>query len=103
MPSKVPFTQETGMKCVCKKCPVQADSKCAADQKKAVMEAMQKMPEGMVAPEEFPGLYCSTGTASCTDFDFTKMCICVSCPIWDEFNLESGKLMGYFCRDGAAI
>lgn len=34
-------------------------------------------------PEEFPGPYCANDVAICKDFDFTKLCICGSCQIFN--------------------
>jgi len=51
-------------------------------------------------PEDFPGPYCSTGVATCKDFDFTKMCMCVGCQIYQKNNLTKAKPNLYFCKDG---
>lgn len=107
MEAKVPFTQENGMKCVCKSCPVQAKSECVKKKKEMMMEMMGKMKEDekmmMPKPEDMPGLYCSAGKAACMDIDTTQMCICGQCPVWSEYKLADGKPMGYFCRDGMAM
>lgn len=96
---KVPFTMENIKKCVCTKCPVQANSKCAKDK----MAMMSGSPMNMMPPPAaVPGMYCSTGKAACTDLDFSKMCMCGACPLWAEYSLSAGMPMGYFCRDGQA-
>jgi len=106
--AKVAFTMENGMKCICSKCPVQAGSPCAQEKIGKMMKAdppkgmAAQMTMQMPAPAEVPGLYCSTGKATCTDLNFKQMCICGNCPIWAENKLASGKPMGYFCRDGQA-
>lgn len=103
--SKVPFTMENGRKCQCGKCPIQAESACAQPKIQMMMKMMQEPPSPdmmMPKPEDVPGLYCSTGKAVCPDLDFSKMCICGSCPIWADYKLMQGKPMGYFCRDGRA-
>lgn len=97
--AKIPINADNLMKCVCTKCPVQAESACVKDKMTGMKEAMMKNP---MSREDIPGMYCSTGAAACKDTDFSKMCICMSCPIWAEYKLESGKPMGYFCRDGAS-
>ena len=51
-------------------------------------------------PEEFPGPYCANGFAICKDFDFTKLCMCGSCQIFNKYNLAKAKPNLYFCRDG---
>jgi len=100
MAPKVPFTTENVKKCICTKCPVQTESKCAKDKMMAMGKGM-----GMGMPlmaAAVPGMYCSTGKATCTDLDWSKMCMCMSCPIWEEYSLAKGMPMGYFCRDGQA-
>jgi hypothetical protein len=101
---KVPYTQENAILCICTKCPTQAESICAGTKVREMEEMMAKgMPEGMMPPPaDLPGLYCSTGAATCKDLDLTKMCICTGCPVWDKCNLSDGQPMGYFCRDGKA-
>jgi hypothetical protein len=101
---KVPFSEENIKKCVCTKCPVQGKSQCVKEK----MEAMSKMMgdpgnTGMMPkPEAIPGMYCSTGRATCKDTDYAQMCICGSCLVWQENALANGKPMGYFCRDGVS-
>ncbi|PKL66151.1 MAG: DUF2769 domain-containing protein [Methanobacteriales archaeon HGW-Methanobacteriales-1] len=102
--SKVEFNMENWEKCICKSCPVQADSKCAREKKMKAMEMMPKLKESkmMPEPEMVPGMYCANGKATCTDIDVSKMCQCNMCPLWKENDLPNGEPMGYFCRDGAA-
>ena len=97
--TKVPFTKDNVMKCICTQCPVQANSSCVAGKKKVMKESMGKQP---LVAEDIPGLYCSSGVASCKDIDTSKMCMCMACPLWEEFSLGSGQPMGYYCRDGRA-
>jgi len=92
---KVPFTVENIKKCICTECPVQNTSQC-------VKEKMEKAKEMIPEPEDIPGLYCATGVAACKDIDTNQMCICGECPLWEEYNLASGKPLGYYCRDGKA-
>ena len=58
--------------------------------------------EAKLGPKSIPGLYCSSGVAACEDIDTNQMCICGSCPLWADYDLASGRPMGYFCRDGKA-
>jgi hypothetical protein len=97
--AKVLLNAANVMKCVCTKCPVQSDSGCVKGKMGGMKEVMTKNP---LQREDIPGMYCSTGTATCKDLDTKQMCMCMSCPIWSEYKLASGKPMGYFCRDGAA-
>ncbi|MGC9516989.1 MAG: hypothetical protein ACP5C3_04730 [Methanomicrobiales archaeon] len=102
--AKVEFNMENLKKCVCRDCPVQENSECASSKKKMVQEKMEEMMnKGMMPdPEAVPGVYCATGRAICEDLDFDKMCMCASCPVWQECDLGSGSPMGYFCRDGSS-
>ena len=102
--SKVEFNMENLQKCICKTCPVQAESACAKQKKIKVQEMMPKMMESKKMPdaEMVPGVYCATGKASCSDLDVSKMCQCNECPLWEECDLISGQPMGYYCRDGQA-
>ena len=98
--SKVEFNMENLQKCICKTCPVQAESACAKQKKMKVKDMMEskKMPDA----EMVPGVYCATGKATCDDLDVSKMCQCNECPLWGEYDLASGQPMGYYCRDGKA-
>jgi hypothetical protein len=101
---KVPYTQENATMCICTRCPVQAESACARDKVRQMEEMMAKgMPEGMMPPPvDIPGLYCASGVAACRDLDFSKMCICGGCPVWDKCKLADGEPAGFFCRAGKA-
>ena len=52
--------------------------------------------------EGIPGLYCSTGVATCKDLDFSQVCICGGCPVFGKYDLGGSQPMSYYCRDGAA-
>ena len=97
--AKVQFSAANAMKCVCTKCPVQANSGCAKGKMAGMKQAMMKNP---LKRADIPGMYCSTGDATCRDTDFNQMCICMSCPIWTDYKLADRMPMGYFCRDGAS-
>ena len=74
---KVPYTLANIEKCMCSLCPVQADSKCAQDKLTSSKAAMKQMPRGEVPnPGSVPGIYCSTGKATCQDLNPDKQCIC---------------------------
>lgn len=96
---KVPLTEDNVNKCICGQCPVQAKSECIKSKAANVTVAMNKSP---LQGEDIPGMYCSTGKASCQDIDTNQMCICSGCPLWGEYNLPGGTPMGYYCRDGSA-
>ena len=97
--SKVPFVGTNVAKCVCPKCPVQAKSQCVSGKLATIKDALSKSP---LKREDIPGLYCSTGKATCQDLNPSQSCICASCPVFAEFKLSSGKPVGYYCRDGSA-
>ncbi len=98
MKPKIEFTRENITKCLCPQCPVQAESECAQTKMKMLQESMRGMsPE----PSDVPGVYCATGTATCSDIDPNKMCNCPNCDVFKENNLEQGEPKGYFCQKGA--
>lgn len=92
------------MKCICGRCPVQTKSQCSKIKMDKLMQTMKDNPgnKAMAMPEDVPGLYCSGGVAACTDMDLKQMCICGSCPIWEEYKLSGAMPSMYFCRDGEA-
>ena len=57
--------------------------------------------EGMAPrPDDMPGPYCANGASVCKDFDYSKQCLCSSCQVYQDSNLNKGKPTSYFCRDG---
>jgi hypothetical protein len=101
--TKVPFTMEKIMKCVCPQCPVQGNSQCVKDKMEKLPEIMKNSSESKVPKsQEAPGVYCSTGIATCMGLDTKQMCICGGCPIFEEYNLAGRKSKFYYCRDGMA-
>jgi hypothetical protein len=112
---KVPLKIDVLMKCNCGICPVQTDSPCAKPKIISLIEFKKKMTSEIISnltkeqttakltnPKKLPGPYCATGSTDCKDFEFTKMCHCMSCQVFKEFKLMNGKPIGYFCRDGKA-
>lgn len=97
--SRVDFTSHNVSRCLCPECPVQGKSQCVASQKKEITKALKKNP---LKREEIPAVYCSTGTATCSELDFTESCICGSCSVFDEYNLVQGQPVLYYCRDGSS-
>jgi hypothetical protein len=67
--TRVPFSSENVGKCMCPKCPVQVKSKCSSDKLATIKESLARTP---MIREEIRGLYCSTGSAACTDLDFKR-------------------------------
>jgi len=53
-------------------------------------------------PQKVPGVYCSSGTATCSDLDPKRDCICQTCSVWEEHCLEHADTMMYFCNNGSA-
>jgi hypothetical protein len=102
--SKVSYTLDNIMKCMCPKCPVQVNSKCAMDKLDRLVKGMESAEEGNVPePENVPGLYCSTGKATCKDLNPDEQCICYTCAVWKEYNLQNVKPVMYFCQRGKAV
>ena len=97
--TKVTFNSGNVGKCLCPKCPVQAKSQCVSGKLGTITQALSKSP---LLREDIPGVYCSTGTATCKDLDPTQSCICGNCSIFKEANLTKGTPVGYYCRDGYA-
>lgn len=98
MPS-VEFSQDNLMKCICGQCPTQKESSCAAQKRTALMEAMQGGMQGMPAAADVAGMYCSTGTATCGDLDYSQNCICSGCAVFAENGLTQWK----YCERGDAV
>lgn len=96
--ASVEFTKDNVMKCICGKCPVQAESACIADKSGKLMAGMESGMDEMPAPADVPGLYCSTGVASCDDLDFSQDCICPGCPV----HVENGLTQWKYCERGSA-
>lgn len=97
--TKIEFTRENITKCLCPQCPVQAESECAQTKMKMLQESMRGMnPE----PSDVPGMYCASGTATCSDLDPDKMCNCPNCDVFRENDLKQREPEGYFCQKGAA-
>jgi len=100
---EVPYERENINRCRCPQCPVQADSKCVKDKLESSKKEMEELPEGEVPnPEDVPGIYCSTGEATCQDLNSERQCICNTCDVWKEFFLEEGTPSQYFCKNGRA-
>jgi hypothetical protein len=97
--SKVSFDTSNVGSCMCPKCPVQGESKCVKGKMGGIQKALQKKP---LKREDIPGVYCSTGTATCPDLDPTKSCMCAGCPVFSKYNLAGGIPVGYYCRDGSS-
>jgi len=96
----MPFTSYTISTCLCSKCPVEKDSKCAREQMSKVGETVCGTKP--LNREEIPAAYCTTGKATCTDLDTSKMCICGTCKIFAKYGLDERMPVGYYCRDGSA-
>jgi hypothetical protein len=101
--SKVPYTLANIKRCMCPKCPVQADSKCAMDKLDNLLKGLESAREGDVPePQNVPGVYCSTGKATCQDLNPDRQCICCTCAVWNEYKLGDGTPSMYFCQNGKA-
>lgn len=109
--ANIEFNMDTIQKCKCPGCPVQAQSSCAMGKLDELKKTMASDPPETAAateqeiishPERVPGVYCSTGKASCPDLDPSKMCQCGTCDVWKENKLGEGDPGGYFCAQGKA-
>lgn len=97
--TKIPFTGADVGLCMCPKCPVQAASACVKGKVAGIEGALKKNP---LQRADIPGLYCSTGAATCRDLDPSKGCVCGVCAVFLRYDLGTGEPPGYFCRDGNA-
>lgn len=95
----IPFTRENAKKCICWKCPVQKDSQCIKKNEEKMGEVMTTR---FFEPQIVPGLYCSSGTASCKDIDASRPCICGGCEIYSNFRLNKSRPQGHYCKNGSA-
>jgi hypothetical protein len=95
--SNIDFSMENIQKCLCSKCAVQIESQCVKDKLKIMLLMTQQDLDSPMRMDEVrvPGVYCSTGKASCKDIDTQKVCKCNECNIWNAYNLEPNK---YFCK-----
>ena len=96
----IPFTSYTVAKCMCVKCPVQAKSTCAKENLSNM--GVTVCGTKPLQREEIPGVYCSTGFASCKDIDPKGSCICGTCSIFTEYKLGTAESIGYYCTNGTA-
>jgi hypothetical protein len=106
----VPYNVDTIMKCQCTSCPVQHESSCVMGKVQAMSGMMEKMRTMMMpgeqgmsdmmlpSAEDMPGLYCSTGTATCGDLDYSMGCICMTCQVYLDNVLDNSK----YCSKGSA-
>jgi hypothetical protein len=101
--SKVPFTIDNFKKCMCPKCPVQTISKCSKDKLDNFANGLENArKEDVLEPQNVPGVYCSTGKATCQDLNPKKQCICTACEVWKEYHLQKVDPVLYFCTKGKA-
>ena len=121
--ARVPLSSEVVNKCMCDGCPVQAESACARPKKEKMMnmranmnQPKEEMGSGMpmsmaqtpmekmnMNPEELAGPYCATGLASCKDLNTNKACICRTCQVYKEYNLNQAKPTEHYCFNNKAI
>ena len=94
----VEYTQDNVMACWCAKCPVQEKSMCSAGKWETAMGQMSP-DDDPPAADDVPREYCSHGTASCSDLDFSQQCQCLrGCPVYASHGLSHWK----YCQEGSA-
>ena len=95
----VHFVSTNVTKCQCPRCPVQISSACVNRKIIEIKETLNKHP---LKREDIPGVYCATGTATCTDIKVEQDCMCGKCVIFTEYKLFNFQPMGHYCKDGSA-
>ncbi len=95
----IPFVTVNVSKCLCQRCPVQLSSSCVSSKITEFKVTLSKLP---LRREDIPGVYCSTGIATCTDIKIEQECLCGKCVIFTEYKLYNYPPMGHYCRDGQA-
>ena len=95
----IPFVETNINKCICPQCPVQQASHCVSSKFLELKDTLSKHP---LNREDIPGVYCSAGTASCTDIQTGQDCICGKCVIFTGYKLFNYQPRGHYCRDGNA-
>ncbi len=100
---RVPYTELNIQRCRCTLCPVQADNECAQEKYCRLKNELETS-GGVEALEsqKVPGVYCSAGTATCADLNSKGQCICQTCPVWEENELDKSIPTMYFCNKGRA-
>lgn len=93
---QVNYNMSTLERCRCVVCPVQASSQCIAERTAGKPMPPHSLPD----PIEVNSVYCSqaVGRSVCTDLNRSLTCMCPTCPVWQEYGLQSN----YFCIKGAA-
>ena len=97
---EIEFNKKNFHTCLCPNCPVESKSNCAQIKLNPLKGSKD------IAMPNFkgvPGLYCTTGKATCTDLDPDKTCQCPKCDIWKEHSLGKGKPGTYFCQNGNTL
>ena len=92
----VDFNKENIQRCLCSGCPVQAKNVCPHDK----LAELQTLKEAMPLKENVPGIYCSTGKATCEGLDSSQPCQCSKCEVWYEYNLGNREPISYYCTKG---
>lgn len=96
----IPYIKENIIRCLCPTCPVQQNSICTREKMLNIQEILQGDKEPQA--DDFPGLYCGNGEASCDDIDTNKDCVCPDCAVYKENGLDKAKPDFLYCKDGQA-
>lgn len=94
---KVELDAKNLNRCLCPSCPVQAESECVRERMQGSVQPRPSEGE-MPDPEMMIRLYCSIGESSCQDLDGAQPCLCPTCPVWDDYDLNAQ----YYCLRGNA-
>ena len=101
--AKVPYVASNLERCMCSQCPVQSESACALEKMGNFKNETKNLGVGKApSPQNVPGIYCSAGEAICRDLNSNKECVCKTCAVWKEYDLENAKIIKYYCGSGKA-
>lgn len=98
--SPVPYNLENFRKCRCDACPVYRYSQCITQEQINMPPTAPSPSPVLPEPGSVQGLYCAAavGASSCGDLDERWACVCPTCAVWQEYDLETA----YYCTRGSA-
>jgi hypothetical protein len=60
------------------------------------------MQEKPLSRENIPGVYCSSGTATCTDLNPNMSCICGTCSVFADYKPAGLSSVDYYYKNSSA-